>query len=80
MYIYAHQEPKSFNAALKDTAHAALQEKGHEIKLSQLSAMKFHPVLKASDFLERKNPEVFNPFLEAIKASKTGTFAPDIKE
>ncbi len=80
LYVYAHPEPKSFNGALKDTALAALQEKGHEVKLSDLYAMKFDPVLKASDFPERKNLEFFNAFLEAIKASKTGAFAPDIKE
>jgi NAD(P)H dehydrogenase (quinone) len=75
LYIYAHPEPKSFNAALKDTALAALQEKGHEVKLSDLYVMKFNPILTSSDF-----PEFFNAFLEAIKASKTGAFAPDIKE
>ena len=80
LYIYAHPEPKSFNGALKDTALGALQEKGHEVKLSDLYAMKFDPVLKASDFPERKKPDVFNPFFEAINASKTGAFAPDIKE
>ena len=79
-YIYAHPEPKSFNAALKNTAIDALKEKGHEVKLSDLYAMNFNPVLTASDFLERKNPEFFNAFLEAIRASKTGAFAPDIKE
>ncbi|WP_440946127.1 NAD(P)H-dependent oxidoreductase [Methanosarcina sp. T3] len=80
LYVYAHPEPKSFNAAMKDTAIAALQEKGHEVKLSDLYAMEFNPVLKASDFPERKNPDFFNPFLEAIRASKTGAFSPDIKE
>lgn len=80
LYVYAHPEPKSFNAALRDTALAALQEKGHEVKLSDLYAMKFNPVLSASDFPERKNLEFFNAFLEAIKASKTGAFSPDIKE
>jgi NAD(P)H dehydrogenase (quinone) len=79
-YIYAHPEPKSFNSALKETALAALQKKGHEVKLSDLYAMKYNPVLTASDFPERKNPDFFNPFLEAIRASKTGAFAPDIKE
>lgn len=79
-YIYAHPEPKSFNAALKDTALAALQENGHEVKLSDLYAMKFNPVLTASDFPEQKNPEFFNAFLEAIRASKIGAFASDIKE
>lgn len=80
LYIFAHPEPKSFNAAMKDTALAALKENGHEVKLSDLYEMEFNPVLKASDFPERKNPDFFNPFLEAIKASKTGAFSPDIKE
>ncbi len=80
LYVYAHPEPKSFNGALKDTALAALQEKGHEVKISDLYAMKFDPVLKASDFPERKKQGVFKPFFEAIQASKTGAFAPDIKE
>lgn len=80
LYIYAHPEPKSFNAAMKNTALTALKEKGHEVRLSDLYAMEFNPVLKASDFPERKNPDFFSPFLEAIKASKTGAFSPDIKE
>ncbi len=80
LYVYAHPEPTSFNAALKDTALAALKEKGHEVKLSDLYAMNFNPVLNAGDFTERKKPDVFKPFLEAIHASKTGAFAPDIKE
>ncbi|MGB9927297.1 MAG: NAD(P)H-dependent oxidoreductase [Methanosarcina sp.] len=80
LYVYAHPEPKSFNAALRDTALTALKEKGHEVKLSDLYAMEFDPILKVSDFPERKNPDFFNPFFEAIKASKTGAFAPDIKD
>ena len=78
LYIYAHQEPESFNAALKGTALAALEENGHEVELSDLYAMKFNPVLTEKDFKKRKKPDVFKPFFEAIQASKTGTFAPDI--
>jgi len=80
LYIYAHPEPKSFNGALKDEALSALQEKGHEVKLSDLYAMNFDPILKASDFPERKKPDIFNAFLEALNASKTGAFVHDIKE
>ena len=80
LYVYAHPEPKSFNGALKDAALVALREKGHEVKLSDLYAMNFNPVLSAKDFTDRKKPDVFKPFFEAIKASKTGAFAPDIKE
>jgi len=78
LYIYAHQEPKSFNAALKETALAALKEKGHEVKLSDLYAMNFNPVLTEKDFTDRKKPDIFKPFFEAIQATKTGAFAPDI--
>lgn len=79
LYVYAHQEPTSFNAALKDTALSALKEKGHEVKVSDLYAMKFKAILDAEDFPDRKKPEVFKPFLEAIHASKTGAFSADIK-
>jgi NAD(P)H dehydrogenase (quinone) len=79
-YVYAHPEPKSFNGALKDIALAALQEKGHEVKLSDLYAMNFNPVLNTEDFTERKKQDIFKPFFEAVQASKTGAFAPDIKE
>lgn len=80
LYVYAHPEPKSFNGALKDTALAALKEKGHEVKLSDLYAINFNPVLSAGDFTDRKKPDVFKPFFEAIQASKKGAFAPDIKD
>ncbi len=80
LYVYAHPEPKSFSSALKDIALDTLKGTGHEIILSDLYAMKFNPVLTTTDFPERKNLEVFKPFFEAIKASKEGTFAPDIKE
>lgn len=79
LYIYAHQEPKSFNAALKETALSVLGNEGHNVKISDLYAMKFKAVLDSEDFLNRKNPEIFKPFLEAMHASKTETFAPDIK-
>ncbi len=55
LYVYAHPEPKSFNSALKDIALDILKGTGHEIILSDLYAMKFNPVLTATDFPERKN-------------------------
>ena len=60
LYIYAHPEPKSFNGALKDTALAALQEKGHEVKLSDLYAMNFNPVLKASRLSQIEKSRMFS--------------------
>ena len=47
LYIYAHQEPASFNAALKTVAVETLEKAGHKVKVSDLYAMHFKPVLDA---------------------------------
>jgi NAD(P)H dehydrogenase (quinone) len=64
LYIYAHQEHASFNAALKATALETLEKAGYTVRISDLYAVNFKPVLDASDFLQRKKKDVFNPFLE----------------
>lgn len=78
LYIFAHQEPKSFNSTLKEAAITFLEKNGHSVRLSDLYAMKFNPVLDRADFLQPKNTDIFNPFLEQMNASKKGTFSPDI--
>jgi NAD(P)H dehydrogenase (quinone) len=80
LYIYAHQEPASFNAALKAVAVETLEKAGHKVKVSDLYAMQFKPVLDADDFLQRKKPDKLALFPEQINAIKTGTFVPDIME
>ncbi|MBN2109534.1 MAG: NAD(P)H-dependent oxidoreductase [Methanosarcinaceae archaeon] len=79
-YIFVHQEARSFNSALKEAAIAFLEKKGHAVRLSDLYAMKFKPVLDRTDFLQPKRTDLFNPFVEQMNASKKGTFAPDIME
>lgn len=78
LYIFAHPEPKSFNAAMKEAALQRLNEQGHEVKLSDLFVMDFKPLLDRHDFLQPKRTDVFNPFLEQMNASKKGTFSKDI--
>lgn len=78
LYIFAHPEPRSFNSAMKEMAIKTIEEKGNEIRLSDLYSMGFKPALDQSDFLQRKDPDLFNPFLEQITASKEGTFSDDI--
>ena len=80
LYIYAHQEPASFNAALKAVAVETLENAGHNVKVSDLYGMHFKPVLDASDFMQRKKPDKLALFPEQINATKTGTFVPDIME
>ena len=61
--LYAHPDPKSFCHAILDTVVETLRGKGHEVRVSDLYAQGFDPVLKGSDF-------------EALQAGKT---PPDIK-
>ena len=50
LIIYAHPNLASFNHAIKETLVGVLKEKGQEVRVRDLYAMKFDPVLKASDF------------------------------
>lgn len=80
LYIFSHPEPKSFNSAMKEAALQTLNEQDHEVKLSDLFAMDFKPLLDRHDFLQPKRTDVFNPFLEQMNASKKGTFSKDIMD
>lgn len=79
LIVYAHPEPKSLNASLKDIAARTLTKKGHEVKVSDLYNMKFKAVLDADDFPQRKNSEIFNPIVEQYNAIDLGSIPEDIK-
>ncbi len=51
LIIYAHPNPNSFNAALRDVAVGTLSRAGHSILLSDLYTMRFNPVLGARELL-----------------------------
>lgn len=50
LIIYTHPNPASFNHAIKETLVRALKEKGDEVRVRDLYALGFDPVLKAGDF------------------------------
>lgn len=50
LYIFAHPEPRSLNAALRDEALAELKDAGHEICVSDLYAMHWKATLDREDF------------------------------
>ncbi len=79
LIVYAHQEPKSFNGALKDLAVATLLEQGHTVEVSDLYAMKFKAVADEDDFTRLDNPEFFKYQAEQTKAMQNDSFAPDIQ-
>ncbi len=58
LIVYAHPNPRSFNKALLDTAQETLEEAGHEVRVKDLYAMDFAPVLSAADFEALERGEV----------------------
>jgi NAD(P)H dehydrogenase (quinone) len=74
LIVNSHQEKKSFNVALVEKSISILKELGHEIKLSDLYAMKFDPVAGRNDFPELGETDYINYMLEQQKASVSGAF------
>ncbi|PRD54857.1 NAD(P)H-dependent oxidoreductase [Sphingobacterium gobiense] len=70
LIVLAHPEPKSFNAALFQSAIKTFTENGHEVKITDLYAMKFNPVYDRSNFKSVKNPHFLKLQLEEIYASE----------
>lgn len=78
LIVYAHPEPRSFNAALRDTAAGALRAGGHSVEVSDLYAMDFDPVVSRRNFTTVHNAERFNVSLEQRHAVANEGLAPDI--
>ncbi len=49
LVIYCHPCPESFNAALRDTTLNALAKAGHDVRLHDLYAENFNPVMSADE-------------------------------
>jgi NAD(P)H dehydrogenase (quinone) len=78
LIVYAHPEPTSFTAALKDAAVRALEAAGHAVEVSDLYAERFNPVAGRHDFTTVDDPLRFHYQGEQARASREAGFAPDI--
>lgn len=79
LIVYAHQEPQSFNAAMKETAVNVLSAAGHQVLISDLYAMQFKAVADHADFAQLGNPHYFKYQIEQNIAYDHGTLAEDIR-
>ncbi|MEV0279005.1 NAD(P)H-dependent oxidoreductase [Streptomyces sp. NPDC050610] len=50
LWLFAHPEQRSLNASLRDDGIRALEELGHECRLSDLYSMGWNPVVDHSDY------------------------------
>lgn len=78
LIVYAHPEPTSFTAALKDNAVRALSTAGHTVEVSDLYGEGFNPVAGRHDFISAADTERFHYQSEQLHASRTGSFAADL--
>jgi NAD(P)H dehydrogenase (quinone) len=78
LWVYAHPESRSLNAALRDAGVRFLEAQGHEVVLSDLYAMGWNPTLDRDDLGDLPDPA---PQLSRAtkQAYERGTLAADIR-
>ena len=79
LVLYAHPEPASFNAALKEASLAAIRAAGHTAEVSDLYAENFNPVAGRHDFTTVADPGTFHYQTEQAHAAAHDGFSPELK-
>ena len=49
LMIYAHPNPASFNYAIRETVLRILKQKNHAVRVRDLYALRFDPVLQGAE-------------------------------
>ena len=78
LIVYAHMEPRSFNAALLAQAQSSFAARGWPVQVCDLYAMNFDPVARPGDFKARANPDFMSYDKEQRAAWASKSFADDI--
>ncbi|MEU5835348.1 NAD(P)H-dependent oxidoreductase [Streptomyces diacarni] len=79
LWIFAHPEARSLNATLRDTGVAALRERGHEVRQSDLYAMGWKPVVDRADFPTRDAQDRLLVGEAQEHAHHRGLLSPDVR-
>lgn len=78
LIVYAHHEPSSFTAAMKNQTSAVLASQGHQVEISDLYGLGFNPLAQKWDFVTTSGGH-FNYMLEQKHAARLdNAFSPDI--
>lgn len=78
LIVYAHPEPKSLTASLKEFAVAVLIQAGHSVQISDLYEMNWKPQIDGNDFLDRMNLDRLDIIKESGKAFAEGSQTNDV--
>lgn len=77
--VFAHPEPRSLGAALRDVAVAELQAQGHEVKVSDLYAMGWKSEVDRDDFPLLSAGERLKVAAASGQAFGANSLTPDVK-
>ncbi|GAA4003128.1 NAD(P)H-dependent oxidoreductase [Streptomyces plumbiresistens] len=78
LVVSAHPDPRSLNASLTAFAVDQLRAAGHEVRLSDLYAMKWKATVDADDFPEHGTDRRLHVMDVSEEATLAGRLAPDI--
>lgn len=78
LWLYAHPERRSLNGSLRDEGLEVLRQAGHEVRLSDLYAMRWNPVVEAGDFGHDQDDRL-EILPESERAYRSGALSEDIR-
>ena len=73
LLVHAHPEPRSLNGSLKQFMVERLVQSGHEVRVSDLYAMRWKATLDADDFPHIEPGAHFDPVADSLRAFEAGT-------
>lgn len=79
LIVYAHPEPSSFNAALKNAAVEKIRSHEHSAEVSDLYAAQFSPVAGRHDFSTVADPSRFHYQSEQLFAATHDGFCSELQ-
>ncbi|MFT3775043.1 MAG: NAD(P)H-dependent oxidoreductase [Minicystis sp.] len=78
LIVYAHPEPRSLNGSLKTFTVDRLTRRGHDVRVSDLYAMRWKAIVDTDDFPARDHSQPLAVSADSQKAYAAGTQAPEI--
>jgi len=78
LWVFAHPEPRSLNGSLRDFGIRTLEAAGHEVRQSDLYAMKWKAVADSADFTDGEPGVRLTYATSSFRGFKNGTQTADV--
>ena len=78
LWVFAHPEPRSLNGSLRDFSIRTLEAAGHEVRQSDLYALRWKAVADGADFTDTEPGARLTYAASSWRGFKDGTQTPDV--